>query len=144
MSAYTVNEREIRDIAWSRSHPLVPDPGHGRAAVLEDRIEQNAEALGELDKATGMSQPRNAQTCYVCGSCIRPLTSSREKLVSSPFTSVSGPRLQVRPRVEGAWPEENSRGDRTVQGSGTPTEAWPSEVQGMKNRRHWARGSRSP
>lgn len=56
-----VNNGQVFNLAWRRRVALQTLDSDGCAAVLEDGVEEHAEARGELDVVTCVAQPRRAE-----------------------------------------------------------------------------------
>lgn len=56
-----VNDGEVLELAGRRVVAFKAVDGDGRAAVLEDGVEEDAQAAGELDVVAGVAEPGGAQ-----------------------------------------------------------------------------------
>jgi hypothetical protein len=52
---HSINQRDVLDLAWCFSIALGTEPAKGRAAVLEDWVEENAESTRELNVIARMA-----------------------------------------------------------------------------------------
>lgn len=52
-----IDQRNVFDLARRRGVPLRSEPGEGRAAILEHRVEQDTQTRRELDEVACMTEP---------------------------------------------------------------------------------------